>query len=122
MHSAEVVGADHRHGEQLVAALVFLLFDCVLRFGLLEQGLTFLQTVVEITAIHHRQNLVRLHHITFIHEQLLENPLLSRTHVHFLDGLQFAAGGDDSGKGASLGGCDVGREVSFWIPRGKPCQ
>ena len=87
LNGAEVVSADHRHLEQLVAALIFLFFDPVLGLGLLKQGLAFLQTVIKITAIHHRQNLVRLHHIAFIHQQCLEKPLLAGAHVHLLDRL-----------------------------------
>ena len=87
LNGAEVVSADHRHLKQFVPALIFLFFDSVLGFCLLKQGLTFLKTVIEITAIHHRQNLVRLHHIAFIHQQCLKKPLLAGAHVHLLDGL-----------------------------------
>ena len=87
LNGAEVVGADHCHLEQLVAALIFLFFDRVLGLGLFQQGLPFLKTVIEITAIHHRQNLVGLHNIAFIHQKVPEKPLLAWAHVYFLDGL-----------------------------------
>ncbi len=111
----EVVSAERAAGIQLAATFEILPLVLIVGVGLTQQSLLLLQPIIEIAAIHHRQHLLVLHHIPFIHHQLRQQTRLARTHVHLLLGLQFPAGADHSREHAAFSCGGEGRQIPLTV-------
>ena len=96
-----------------MTAIEILLAAAVVRLGLAQQRLAFLQAVIDGPRVHDRQQLPFDDLIPFIHQQLFQPPLLARAHIDLLHGQQLSTGGDHAGQRPPFSRGDVGSQVTL---------